>query len=66
WVADTTYLGRTLSTHFQFGDLLTFGTYLGKEKRWHIAYKFFHHSNGEVVQPNHGFGMELVSIGYRY
>ena len=65
-IAHTDYIGRDLTTHFQFGDFVTFGFYVGERKQWNIAYKFFHHSNGEIKHPNNGIGMELFSVGYRY
>lgn len=65
-IAHTYYIGRDLTTNFQLGDFLNFGAYFGERKQWNIAYKFFHHSNGEIAHPNNGIGMELLSIGYRY
>ena len=56
---------KHLSTNFQFGDHLGFGTRFGPDHRYKLTYQFQHLSNGGIDTPNPGINFHLVSLGFQ-
>jgi hypothetical protein len=58
----TEFAGRHLSTAFQFGDHVGFGTVVNRNHR--IGVRYSHYSNGGIKTPNQG--VNIVELTYTY
>lgn len=57
---------KRLSTSFQFGDHLGFGTRLGDKGQFDLGYRFQHYSNAGIKKPNPGINFHLLRLSYSY
>jgi len=57
---------RQFSTAFQFGEFLGVGMTFGEERRYDVALRVEHVSNGGIKNPNDGLTFGAVVFQYRF
>ena len=57
---------RQLSTRFQFGDHIGFGYRFGSAGALDVGYRFQHHSNAGIKEPNPGVNFHQVRVQYHF
>jgi len=57
---------RQLGSKLLFGDLLGFGWNFGEKDRYELGYRFLHHSNAYLAEPNDGVNLHLIRLGFNY
>lgn len=58
------YLGRQMSTNFQFGDHVGAGVTLGQKHDWDVMVRFQHLSNAGIQNPNPGINFLQLRVGH--
>jgi hypothetical protein len=57
---------RQFSTAFQFGEFLGLGTTFGENRRYDVALRVEHVSNGGIKKPNDGLTYGALVLHYRF
>jgi hypothetical protein len=57
---------RNFSSSFQFGEFLGVGADFGERRRYGVAARIQHVSNGGIKQPNPGVTFAQISMMYRF
>ena len=52
--------GKTMGTHFQFGDLVGVEWKFGSGSRYSVGYRFIHYSNASISTLNPGLDFHLL------
>jgi len=63
YISKTENQGRTLSTHFQFGEILGVAI---EHKGVQLGLRYQHLSNADIVKPNNGYNFYGVVFKYHY
>ena len=53
-------------SNLQFDSHIGFGTFLDKEKRFHVVYRLQHASNASISDINPGLNFHMIQLGIRY
>ncbi len=56
----------TLSTDFQFADMVSVGMIFGQKQNYQAGFRFQHFSNASIKEPNPGINFEQVYLQYNF
>jgi lipid A 3-O-deacylase len=56
----------TMSTAFQFADMVGVGAKLGERQQYQIGYRFQHLSNASIKRPNPGINFSQIYLQYNF
>lgn len=56
----------TMSTAFQFTDVIGFGASFGGHQEYQVGYRFQHISNGSIKEPNPGINFNEIYLQYNF
>jgi hypothetical protein len=65
-ISRTSIGNRTLSTGFQFGELIGAGYAFGERRQYEILARAEHVSNADIKRPNAGLTFFSVGLGYHF
>ncbi|CAG9238116.1 Lipid A deacylase [Paraburkholderia caribensis] len=56
----------TLSTAFQFADMVGVGAQFGEHQQYQFGYRFQHVSNASIKEPNPGINFQQIYVQYNF
>jgi lipid A 3-O-deacylase len=56
----------TLSTAFQFADMVGVGAQFGSHQQYQFGYRFQHVSNASIKEPNPGINFQQIYVQYNF
>lgn len=56
----------TMSTAFQFSDVIGFGAQFGGDQQYEVGYRFHHLSNARIKEPNPGINFNEIYFQYNF
>lgn len=57
---------RTMSTSFQFADMVGIGAQLGEHQNYQVGFRFQHLSNARIKKPNPGINFSEIYAQYNF
>ncbi|HEY3596319.1 MAG TPA: acyloxyacyl hydrolase [Paraburkholderia sp.] len=56
----------TLSSAFQFADMVGVGAQFGNRQQYQVGYRFQHVSNASIKEPNPGINFQQIYVQYNF
>jgi lipid A 3-O-deacylase len=56
----------TLSSAFQFADMVGVGAQFGNRQQYQLGYRFQHESNASIKEPNPGINFQQIYVQYNF